>query len=141
MVRKRRFLLFLAFALLVTISNVNFSAQIPDTPAGISQLVESRGGRISCWGVVIKLGTSRFKENISPRQIEVREAKHGHDLVSTMIWRVEQSGRRLIIEFRPGMGDFGSGNRVEVRINRSALEEPIGSANEYFQWGIDTDVL
>src|SRR4030095_3401027 len=145
MIDKRMFQLFLTLVLLVTITNLTLSqprqAHIPGTPAGISQLVENRAGRVSCWGVVINLGGSRFKKNIDPQQIEIREAKHGHDLRSIMSWRGGQLGKKLIIKFKPGMGDFGTGNRVEIRIDRSSLVKPAGSANEYFQWVIDTDVL
>jgi hypothetical protein len=96
---------------------------------------------VSCWGVVINLGNSRFRKNIGRQQIEIREAKHSHDVTGTMSWRVEQRGKRIIIKFKPGMGDFGTGNRVEIRIKTSAFVEPVGSGNDYFQWVIDTDVL
>jgi hypothetical protein len=136
---------FLAFALLVAISTLtpglSRQAQVPTTPAGISQLVERRAGRVSCWGVVINLGNSRFKKRIDPREIEIREAKHGHDLTGTMNWKVEQRGKKIVIKFKPGMGDFGTGNRVEIRIKRSAFLEPLHLGNDYFQWVIDTDVL
>ena len=142
---KRMLQLFLALALLVTIPNLTPSlqrqARLAKTSAGISQLVENRAGHSSCWGVIIHLGSSRFKKKISPEQIEIIEGKHGHDLKDTMIWSVQQAGKRLTIKFKLGMGEFGSGNRVEVRIRRSALVEPISSGNDYFEWVIDTDVL
>jgi len=95
--------------------------RVPHSPAGIYQLIENRGGRVSCWGVVIRLGDLRFQRVIRPDQIVIREAKHGHDLRDIMSWRVGQGGKRLAIKFKLGRGDFGSGNRVEVLIDRSAL--------------------
>ena len=115
--------------------------RIPTTPAGISQLVEKRAGRISCRGVIIQLGKTRFNKSISEEQIKIHDAKYGRELKGIMTWRVEQAGKRLIIEFKAGMGDFGSGNRVEVRIDRSAFVKPITSPNNRFEWAIDTDVL
>ena len=122
-------------------SGVPQSNRAPQTPAGISQLVENRSGHTSCWGVVIQLGSLRFKRSIAAHQIKISEAKHGSDLREIMTWQVDQNGRRLVIRFKPGMGDFGSGNRVEVKIGRSAFVTPIPSGNSYFTWVIDTDVL
>lgn len=114
---------------------------VPNQPAGISQLIENREGRVSCWGVVIQLGNLRFKSRVSPHQIIIREAKHGHDLKETMTWRVTQDGRRLVIKFKPKMGDFGSGNSVEIQIDRTAFDSSIDSPNNRFEWLISTDVL
>lgn len=114
----------------------------PRTPVGIHQLVENRGGRVSCWGVVIRLGRSRFREVIRSEQIVIREGKHGHDLKEIMSWHVGQNGRQLVIKFKPRMGDFGSGNRVEVQVDRSAFRVTNAeSHNKRFEWSIDTDVL
>jgi hypothetical protein len=115
--------------------------RIPPTPAGIAQLVENRGGRVSCWGVVIRPGNSRFNDAISPEQIIIREAKHGHDLRDIMSWRVGQNGKRLVVKFKPGMGDFGSGNSVEVLVDRSAFSGGVNSQNIRFEWSINTDIL
>lgn len=111
------------------------------SPAGISQLVENREGRISCWGVIIQLGNARFRETMNPNQIIVREAKHGRDIRELMTWSVDRNGRRLVIRFKPGMGDFGSGNSVEIQIERSAFRKMGSSGNNHFRWSIDTDVL
>ena len=43
------------------------------------------------------------------------------------------SGVRFYIEFKSGVGDFGSGNGVGVRIDRSAFVEPISSPNNRFE--------
>jgi hypothetical protein len=122
-------------------SGMSQSNRVPQSPAGITQLVENRGGRVSCWGIVIQLGNFRFRETINPDHIIIREAKHGHDLRDLMAWRVEQNGKRLVIKFKPGMGDFGSGNRVEVEIDRAAFVGQVESANNRFAWSMDTDVL
>lgn len=111
------------------------------SPAGIIQLVGNRRVRGSCSGVIVSLDKFRFRETIDPGQIAILEAKHGHDLKEMVSWRVEQHGRRLVIRFKPGMGDFGSGNRVEVLVDRSAFMGRIESSNERFEWSIDTDVL
>jgi hypothetical protein len=116
-------------------------SRVPHSPAGVSQLIEDRGGRVSCRGVVIRLGNSRFREVIRPDQIVIREAKHGHDLRGMMSWRVGRSGKRLVIKFKSEMGDFGSGNGVEVLVDRSALIGVVESQNNWFQWSINTDVL
>jgi hypothetical protein len=115
--------------------------RVSPTPAGINQLVVNRGGRVSCWGVVIRIGNARFNDVISHEQIVIREAKHGRDLRDVMSWRVQQNGRRLVIKFRPGMGDFGGGNSVEVLVNRSAFPGGVNSQSNRFEWSINTDVL
>ncbi len=116
-------------------------SRVPHPPAGISQLIENRGGRVSCRGVVIRLGNLRLREVIRPDQIVIREAKHGHDLRGVMSWRVGRNGKRLVIKFKPGAGDFGSGNSVEVWIDRSALKGDVESPNNRFEWSINTDIL
>src|SRR5215210_5713299 len=116
------------------------ASRAPHSTDGIRRLVENRGGRVSCWGVVIRLGNSRFREDIRPEQIVIREAKHGHDLRGMMSWHVGRNGRRLVIKFKPGMGDFGSGNSVEVRVDRSALLGGSESGNNQLEWSINTDV-
>jgi len=109
--------------------------------AGISQLVENREGRISCWGVIVQLANVRFRDTINPNQIIVREAKHGRDIREMMTWSVDRNGRRLVLRFKPGMGDFGSGNNVEIQIERSGFRKMGSSGNNHFRWSIDTNVL
>jgi hypothetical protein len=127
--------------LIFSVAGVQQPNHIPSSPAGITQLVESRGGRVSCWGVVVQLGNSRFRETIRPDQLSIIEGKHGHDLKEIMTWRVEQNGKRLLIKFKPATGDFGSGNRVEIQVDRSAFVGQFESPNTHFAWSIDTDVL
>ena len=123
------------------VSGLAQTSRVPLNTASISQLVENREGRISCWGIIIQLGNLRFRNRISPNQIMIREAKHGHDLRRIMEWHVDRNGRRLTIRFKPGMGDFGSGNAVEVEIQRSAFTDQVSSGNNHFRWSINTDVL
>jgi hypothetical protein len=113
--------------------------EAPQPQAGISQLARARSGRTSCWGIVIRLRDLRFAEIVQPEQIEVTEAKHHGDLRTIMQWRVEQGGRRLVVEFKPGCGDFGSGNQVTVRVARSAILGYEGP-DDRFEWSIGTDV-
>jgi hypothetical protein len=133
--------LIVLIAMLARASGFPQTKRVPRDPAGISQLVENRDGQVSCWGVTIQLGKLRFRDNISPSQIIIREAKHGHDLREMMTWVVEQNANRLVIRFKPGMGDFGSGNAVEVQIERTAFIGPTSSENNHFRWSINTDVL
>jgi hypothetical protein len=127
--------------LTTTASSVTNSDQVPRGPGRISQVVEKRRERLSCWGVVIHLANWRFRKFIKPNQIVIREGKHGHELRDIMSWRVEQNGRRLALKFKPGKGDFGSGNTVEVQVARSALVGHIESDSLWFQWAIHTDVF
>ena len=109
--------------------------------SGIVQLIENRNGRVSCWGVVIRLGQKRFKQTIGLDEIEIREGKHGHDLKPMMEWKVGGNLRMLTIRFKKGMGDFGSGNSVEITVTRSAFSRPGRLINDRFRWVIGTDVL
>ena len=137
---KVSFLISLSLTLL-SASGVPQLNRATHTPAGISQVVENRNGHISCWGVAIQLGSLRFKRKIAANQIKISEGKHSSDLREIMTWRVERNGKRLVIRFKPGMGDFGSGNRVGVYLDRSAFVKPMPSGNTSFTWVIDTDIL
>ena len=89
------------------------------------------------WGVQITLHDSRFKPTIARGELHVAEEKHGSDITEMMQWSTSDDGARLSIRFKPGMGDFGSGNTITVRVARSALlryEQP----NEP-EWTISTD--
>ena len=95
------------------------------TTAGIFQIVE----RNQCRGVVINFNKLRLKERLLPAQIKITEAKHSQDLRSIMTWQVMQNGQQLRIHFKPGQGDFGSSNLVEIEVDRSAFKETGGSGN------------
>jgi hypothetical protein len=89
---------------------------------GIHQIVETRNGRTSCWGVVIQLRERTFKKSIDPDELTITDAKHSGDLKSIMIWKVDKDGKRLTIKFEAGTGDFGSGNAVMIGISGSAFK-------------------
>ena len=89
-----------------------------------SCLTEIRGGKKSCWGIVIDFDHAQFKNRISADQIKVFEAKHGTNLINLMTWRVSRDGKRLTIKFKPGTGDFGTGNRAEITLYKTAFAVP-----------------
>ena len=109
--------------------------------AGISQLVERRDARLSCWGVVVRLNRLRFRSSIRSEYLEVVDAKHGRDLKPLMRWRVGRDRRTLVIEFLPGRGDFGSGNAVTVRIDAAAFTRPATFQNPRLDLSIATDLF
>ena len=113
------------------------ASQSPVASAGIFQLTAGN----ECRGVVIRLRKTRLKKEITPSQIKITEAKHGHDLREIMDWRVNRDGKQIVIRFKPGKGGFGSGNSVEIEIDRSAFDRLAGSGNLRFRWVIGTDVM
>jgi len=105
-----------------------------------SCLTEIRNGKKSCWGVVIEFQDARFKTIVSPQQLKIYEAKHGSSLQKLMTWRVSDNGRRLTIKFKPGTGDFGSGNSAEVTLYESAFIEPPKAFPDYVIFVQKTDL-
>ncbi len=109
-----------------------------DAVGGVSQIIETRHGRTSCRGVVIEFNVLTLKDTVGADQIAITEAKHGSDLKQLMIWKVEDGGKRLVIQFKPNTGDFGSGNCVTVAIRGSAFAtEPV----QIYVFQISTDPL
>ena len=113
------------------------ASQSPGVSAGIFQLTAGN----ECRGVVIRLRKSRLKKEITAAQIKITEAKHGHDLREIMDWRVNRDGKQIVIRFKPGKGGFGSGNSVEIEIDRSAFAQLAGAGALRFRWVIETDVM
>jgi len=109
--------------------------------SGISQLVQTRNGQLSCRGVIITLRRTTFKARILANQLEIREAKHDSDLRGAMIWAVDEGGKRLTIQWQPDKGDFGSGNAVRVCIERSGFAVGAEPPNGRECWSIGTDPL
>jgi hypothetical protein len=107
--------------------------------AGICQFVETRRGLKSVWGIDIQLDRLTFKREIKPENIKIFEAKYGRDLKRIMTWVVSRDGKRLRIRFKPGMGDFGTGNGVTVHISSAALLKA-ARVNPRLEWSIDTDI-
>jgi len=58
-----------------------------------------------------------------------------------MVWSVGKKGKRLTIRFKENSGDFGTGNVVQIDIDRSAFLGPIESGNLKFAWAITTDPM
>ena len=105
---------------------------------GIEQAVELRDGAETVRGVDIHLGGQSFLSEVKPDEIEIVESKYGRDIKALMTWSVSPDRKTLSIRFKPGMGDFGSGNAVTVRLRKSALENPAGPGDR-LEWSIDTD--
>ena len=82
-----------------------------------------------------------FKRSIVASQIGIVEAKHGHNLTDIMVWNVGEKGKLLTIRFKENTGDFGTGNMVQIDIDRSAFLRPIESGNLKFGWAITTDPM
>ena len=105
-----------------------------------SCLTEIRGGKKSCWGIVIEFDDAQFKPRISSRQLKIFEAKHGSSLLRLMTWQVSAGGRRLTIKFRPGTGDFGTGNRAEITLYKTAFIVPPKDFPDYSVFVQETDL-
>lgn len=103
----------------------------------ISQIVQSRNHRKSCWGVVIHLKNLHFKNSISAAELTITEAKHSSDLRPLMVWNVMKSKRALTIKFKQGMGDFGTGNFTIIHIDSTAI---VGSPKGGLEFAISTDL-
>lgn len=103
----------------------------------ISQIVQTRNHRTSCWGVVIHLKNLHFKHSVSAAELIITEAKHSSDLRPLMVWRVGKSGRTLTIEFKRGMGDYGTGNYTTIHIDSTAM---VASPKGGLEFAISTDL-
>ncbi len=105
---------------------------------GIFQLVETRNGKKSCWGFIIQLSDLSFKQSIDQDDLTITDAKYARDMKPIMTWAVDNSRKRLTIIFKQGMGDFGSGDDVTVRIRGNALT---GEPKQDYVFEIATDIL
>jgi hypothetical protein len=128
---KKRIIIPIALLLLLTCGIVQ------SQPAGIFQFVENRNGRVSVWGIDIQLHRLSFNPQIMPNQIKIIDHKYNRDLKDIMTWSVAKDKKSLHIRFRPGMGDFGSGNAVTVYVDSSAI---VGQKEQSFEWTIPTDI-
>jgi hypothetical protein len=116
------------------------SAQATE-PAGIFQLVQQRGGRRACWGVVIRLDRLAFRPAIEPAQLAIRDDKRDRELRDAMRWTVDSAGKQLTIQWQTGKGDFGTGNGIRVCVERSAFRDGSQPGNDRECWQIGTDLL
>ena len=89
-----------------------------------SCLIEIRDGKKSCQGIVIDFDDAYLKKRISQQQLRIYEAKHGTNLIKLMTWHVSNAGKRLIIKFKDGTGDFGTGNRAEITLYKKSFIVP-----------------
>jgi hypothetical protein len=128
---KKRIIILIALLFLLTCGTVQ------SQPAGIFQFVENRNGRVSVWGIDIQLHRLSFNPQIMPNQIKIIDHKYNRDLKGIMTWSVTEDGKTLRIRFRPGMGDFGTGNSVTVYVDSSAI---VGQKEQSFEWTIPTDI-
>ena len=107
--------------------------------AGISQVVEIRDGRKSVWGIDVRLGRLSFQDEVRRDQIKVIDGKHGRDVADIMAWHVSADRKLLRIMFKPGCGDFGSGNGATVHVDATAIKGDTGGNNR-LEWSIGTDL-
>ncbi len=91
---------------------------------GIYQLRQIRDARDSCWGIAVVFDTLTLKADLAPGEVGLVDGKRARDHLPSMNCTVEKGGKRLVIDFKPGLGGFGSGNHVDVWIERSAFREP-----------------
>ena len=112
----------------------------PSYQVRTSCLTEIRGGKKSCWGITLDFDDAQFKKRISPQQLKIFEAKHGTNLTNLMTWRVSRDGKRLTIKFKPGAGDFGTGNRAEITVHKTAFIVPPKDFSDYAVFVVETDL-
>jgi hypothetical protein len=114
----------LSVAMLTILTSMYVKAQRPGRPThpiDTSCLTQIRGGKKSCWGIVIKLEDGLFKKTIRREELKLVEAKHGANIIDLTNWHTSHSGKQLTIQFKPGRGDFGTGNRVAVTLYKTAF--------------------
>jgi hypothetical protein len=137
---RKRVLLFLLFLMLLPGVSVAVAADRSRQGGRISQLVEDHEGRLSCWGVRIELDQAKFNPNITSEQLSVTDGKYRRDLKDLMMWEVDRSGKVLTIRFKPGRGDFGAGNVVNISVQTAAFARPPAVVG-VVAWSIATDPL
>jgi hypothetical protein len=105
-----------------------------------SCLTEIRGGKKSCWGIVINFDDARFKKSVQPSQLKIFEAKHGSNIIKLMTWRVSEDRKQLTIKFKRGTGDFGTGNQAGITLYKTAFTVPPNAFPEYVVFVQKTDI-
>ncbi|HLX12780.1 MAG TPA: hypothetical protein VKS81_08200 [Bacteroidota bacterium] len=80
----------------------------------------------------------KFNRTIGIDELDIRDGKYVRDMKPILIWEVSKNGKSLVIKFKPGMGDFGSGNDVTVRINGSAFTT---NPEQTYVFALSTDRL
>jgi hypothetical protein len=105
-----------------------------------SCVTEIRGGKKSCWGVIVKFDDALFNKRVRRNQLKIFESKHGANLLNLMTWRTSRDGKQLTIKFKPGMGDFGTGNPAEITLYKSAFSLPPKDFPDYLVIVQPTDI-
>jgi hypothetical protein len=105
-----------------------------------SCLTEIRGAKNSCWGVTIKFDDALFKKRIKRNQLKIFESKHGANLLNLMTWHTSRDRKQLTIKFKPGTGDFGTGNQAEITLYKTAFSLPPKNFPEYMVIVQRTDI-
>jgi len=132
--------LIVTFLILVAAVPMGVAADRTRQGGGISQLVEAREGRLSCWGIIIELDQTTFNPKITSEQLSITDSKYGRDLKDLLDWEVDRVGKLLTIRFKPGSGDFRTGNVVTVSVQTSAFSRPPAVVG-VVTWSIVTDPL
>ena len=105
-----------------------------------SCVTESRGGKKSCWGIIVKSADARFKKRVQQSQLKIFESKHGANLINLMTWRTSRDRKQLTIKFKRGTGDFGTGNQAEITLYKRAFSLPPNDFPEYLVIVQQTDI-
>jgi hypothetical protein len=57
-----------------------------------------------------------------------------------MTWRTSRDRKQLTIKFKPGTGDFGTGNQAEITLYKTAFSLPPKNFPEYMVIVQRTDI-
>ncbi len=119
------------------------------TPAGAAKevrikyglpIIETRNGKRSVWGISLQLSTP-LKQPVTPETISIVESKHSRELRRLMDLRLKQHGQQLDVMFKPGKGDFGSGNTVHISIRIGVLLANGNKSTRETAIDVKTDLL
>jgi hypothetical protein len=137
-VKFNKLLTFISFtAILMIVGCREEKIEKPKVEYGISQHIENRSGRVSVWGVKIKLKDRTFLKTIQKKHIQIIESKGGQIISKLMDWRVVEKQKCLLISFKQGLGDFGTGNGVKVYLSKEAFKNDTSGSR--YVWDINTD--
>ncbi len=105
-----------------------------------SCVTENRGGKHSCWGIIVRFHDARFNKRVRRNQLKVFESKHGANLLDLMTWRTSRDRKQLTIKFKHGTGDFGTANQAEITLYKTAFSLPPKDFPEYLVIVQRTDI-
>jgi hypothetical protein len=121
----------LLFTVFVNVSVASGQLGPPRYKLTTSCLTEIRGGKQSCWGIIVKFDDALFNKRVKRNQLKIFESKHGANLLNLMMWRTSRDRKQLTIKFKPGTGDFGTGNQAEITLYKTAFSLPPKNFPEY----------